>query len=402
VQPGVTFYGKGFGHGLGMSQYGAQGWATGAGGVPPLEAEAIILKYYQGTQLLNIDLGRGALRVLLSQPTSASPYRCGSIPYFDDSIANVISNAGFRVLNDGAANALIGTAAANVTWQIAARSGNVQVWNQATVTKVYDGPGPVVLVPTDAAQPIRFAEKGLYRGNYKFSNLGNTLRVVNYVSYDDYVRGVVPYEMPREWHIEAYKAQAYAARTFAYSKYAGGTRDFDVKDDQSDQCYGGVTGETAITDQAAAATAGKVIAYDGAPIRAYFASSSGGHTMGDGCWGNNVRQVGGTYQCGPSQPYLQPAPDPTDLAVTQPNPNRNASWTVSFTSAQIRDAIIRYRNVDIGSLQSVDVSNRVPVTVGHAISIRFRGSNAAVDLPAGTFLRTYLGLRSTMVRLNPF
>ena len=399
VQPGVTFYGKGYGHGVGMSQYGAQGWATGASG-PALTGEQIVAKYYPGTSLANIDLARGALRVLLSTPSSAGRYSCG-MPAFDAPLANAVSGGGFRVLNEGAANAVIGAAGANVTWQIAARNGVVQVWNQATVTKVYEGPGPVVLVPTDPLQPVRVQEKGTYRGNLKLSNVGGTLRLVNYVSYDDYARGVVPSEMPLGWHIEAYKAQAYAARTYAYAKYAGGARDYDVLDDQQDQCYGGVGVETAPTNAAAAATAGKVIAYQGVAIHAYFASSNGGYSISDGCWAGNL-QTTPTVTCGAGQPYLLAVPDPADLAVTVPVANRHRSWTVSFTSAEVREAILRYKSVDIGTLLSVDVSNRAPVTVGHVVSVKVQGTGATLDLPADAFLRTYLGLKSTMVRLGPF
>jgi len=399
VQPGVTFYGKGYGHGVGLSQYGAQGWATGAVGLA-LTGEQIVARYYPGTSLANVDLARGALRVLLSSPSSAGRFSCG-MPAFDAPLANAVSGGGFRVLNEGGANALIGVASPNVTWQIAARNGIVQVWNQATVTKVFEGPGPVVLVPIDPLQPIRVQEKGTYRGNFKLSNVGGTLRLVNYVSYDDYTRGVLPSEMPRGWHLEAYKAQAYAARTYAYAKYAGGARDYDVLDDQQDQCYGGTGVETAPTDAAAAATAGKVIAYQGVAIRAYYASSNGGYSMSDGCWAGNLRTTP-VVACGAGQPYLLPVPDPADLAVTVPVANRHRTWTVSFTSAEVREAILRYKSIDIGTLLSVDVTNRVPVTVGHVVSVKVQGTGAALDLPADVFLRTHLGLKSTMVRLSPF
>ncbi len=399
VQPGVTFYGKGFGHGVGMSQYGAQGWATGAAG-PALNAEQIVGRYYPGTNLQFVDSARGALRVLLSAPSSTGRFTCG-MPGFAGSLANAVSGAGFRVLNEGAANAVIGVAGANVTWQVAARGGVVQVWNQASVTKVYEGAGPVVLVPVDPTQPIRVNEKGIYRGNFKLSNVGNLLRLVNYVGYDEYVRSVIPKEMPAGWHIEAYKAQAYAARTYGYAKYAGGARDYDVFDDQADQCYGGTAAETGPTDIAAAQTAGRVIAYQGAAINAYFASSNGGYSMSDGCWGGNLRTTP-AVACGAGQAYLTPVSDPADLAVTIPVANRNRNWTISFTSAEIREAILRYKSIDIGTLLSVDVSNRAPITVGHVVSVKLSGTGGAVNLAADVFLRTYLGLKSTMVRLNPF
>ncbi|MDE3113211.1 MAG: SpoIID/LytB domain-containing protein, partial [Chloroflexota bacterium] len=293
VQPGVTFYGKGFGHGLGMSQWGAQGMATGAGGRPPMTATQIVTYYYPGTQLGPIPAGslNTVVRVLLSQPSSQGRYSCGAA-YFSGNLANLVSNGGFKVLNEGANNAVVFTAGPSVTVQIQAIGGVVKVFDQATPTPtlVYQGAGPIVTVPLDPTKPTDWLEKGWYRGNFRFTNLGDTLRVIDVVNYDDYVRGVVPLEMLTNWALEAYKAQAIAARSYAYTSYKGGARDYDVSDDQSDQCYGGVqmaSGraiETAITNTAVDQTLGMFAEYGGQPIRAYFASSDGGYTESIGCW----------------------------------------------------------------------------------------------------------------------
>ena len=414
VQPGVTFYGKGFGHGLGMSQYGAQGLATGAAGAART-GEQIVAYYYPGTTLVPIDPSGAnkVIRVLLSQPSSQGRYSCGAA-YFDGRVANLVSAGGFRVLNEGSNNAEIFRASPNVSVQLFATripTGDVvQVWNQATATptKVYEGPGPVVTVPLDPTKPTTVVEKGIYRGNFRFTNLGNTLRVLNVLNYDDYTKGVVPLEMLKDWHIEAYKAQALAARTYAYSSYEGGKRDYDVLDDQSDQCYGGVqmrggrVVESAITSRAVDLTAGKLITDGGQAIRAYFSSSSGGYTKAFGCWNNNVVESGGAVTCRASPPYLTAVADPADLAVSTPAPNRNASWTRTFTSAEIRQAVLDYRGIDIGTLLSVDLSNRSPAIVGHAVSVKLVGTGATVDLPADRLLRDHLFLRSTMVRLAPW
>jgi SpoIID/LytB domain protein len=399
VQPGVTFYGKGFGHGVGMSQYGAQGWATGASG-PPLTGEQIVAKYYPGTDLTVVDSAtnpRGPMRVLLSSPSSSGSASCGSA-FMLTWLINVRSTGGFSVVNESAGNAVVGVASANVTYQIAAQNGIVRVFDQSANPPAlkYAGAGPVTLIPTDANAPITVQEKGeFFRGKLQFKNDGgNNLRVVNFVAYDDYVRGVIPKEMPNGWHLEAYKAQALAARSYGFTSTGAG-RDYDVRDDQSDQCYGGATVETTVGNQAVTATAGKVITYNGAAIRAYFSSSSGGYTVGVGCWNT------GTV-CKPNDPFLVPVADPADLLVQIPVPNKHASWTVTFSSETIRNAILSYRGVDIGTLRSTDVSNQTPGNVGHVVSVRFTGSNGSVDVPADVFLRTYLGLKSTMVRLNPF
>ncbi len=403
VAPGVTFYGKGNGHGVGMSQYGAQGWATGAAG-PSLTGEQIVAKYYTGTALQSVDAARGPIRVLLSTPSSSGSFTCGS-PLMDTWLANVVSPGGFRVYNEGAGNAQVGAAAHNAVWQLAARNGVVEVWNNSLAKPVlaYKGAGPVVLVPGDPSQPITIREKSAgYRGNLKFVNASNKLRLVDYVSYDGYVQGVIPREMPLGWHIEAYKAQAYAARTYGYSSYAGGARDYDVRDDQMDQCYGGATVETSATNQAVAATAGKIITHNGTAIRAYYSSSSGGYTTASGCWLNIEQRPDGAVVCGATAPFLAAVADPADLAVSLPTTNKHASWTASFTGEQIRQAVLSVRGIDIGTLRSVDVSNQFPAGVGHVVSVRVTGTKATVDLRADTFLRGALGLRSTMVRLTAF
>ena len=402
VVPGVTFFGSGFGHGIGMSQYGANGYATGAAG-PPMTGEQIVAKYYPGTALQFVDPSRPFNRVLLSAPSSQGRFVCGDNRYFDGTLADLSSTGGMRVLNEGAANAVIAQGGGGQNFQIVARGGVVEVWqNYGTPTRVYAGAGPVTVTPIDASQPIRFDQKGgPYRGNLRFSYLGGTLRVINAVSYDDYTRGVLPLEMPTSWHPEALKAQAFAARTYAYTSYKGGSRDYDVTDDQADQCYGGTRVEVPSSSLAVNLTLGKVITYQGASIRAYFASSSGGYTLNDGCWMNNVVRSGGSWGCSAGSAYLAAVPDPGDRLVTAPA-NPRASWTVTFTSDQIRSGVLRCGGPDIGVLQGVDVSNQVPAGVGHVISVRVFGSAANTDLRADDLLRSCLGLRSTMVRLNPF
>ncbi len=399
VQPGVTFYGKGFGHGVGMSQYGAQGWATGAAG-PALTGEQIVAKYYPGTQLTVVDSNtnaRGPMRVLLSSPSSSGSASCGGT-YMNTWLINARSAGGFKVVNEGAGNAVVGVASANVTYQIAASGGGVAVYDQSANPPAlkYSGAGPVTLVPTDPSQAITVQEKNaFFHGKIQLKNDGGgNLRVVNFVGYDDYVKGVIPKEMPSGWHIEAYKAQALAARSYGFTSTGAG-RDYDVRDDQMDQCYGGATVETTASIAAADATAGKVITYNGAAIRAYFASSNGGYSVGVGCWNHGIT-------CAPNDPWLVPVADPADLLVQVPYPNKHANWTVTFSSEAIRGAILNYRGVDIGTLLSTDVSNQAPGNVGHVVSIKFAGTNGSVEVPADIFLRTYLGLKSTMVRLQPF
>jgi len=88
--------------------------------------------------------------------------------------------------------------------------------------------------------------------------------------------------------------------------------------------------------------------------------------------------------------------------VSVPVANKHASWSVFFSSDQIRNALLSYGRGDIGTLTSVDVSNQAPGNVGHVVSVVFRGTAGSAEVPADVFLRTYLGMKSTMVRLSPF
>ena len=93
----------------------------------------------------------------------------------------------------------------------------------------------------------------------------------------DYVRGVVAKESPASWPIEALKAQAVAARSYAIST-ASHRGTFDVFDDTRSQAYGGVGAETPKTDQAVSATHLQVVLYQGKVAQTFFFSTSGGHT----------------------------------------------------------------------------------------------------------------------------
>ena len=127
------------------------------------------------------------------------------------------------------------------------------------------------------------AGKGRYRGRMEIlPNAQGRLTVVNTLELETYLRGVVPREMGA-WEypaLEALKAQAVAARTYAYSNLGKRSKDgFDLVDTVADQVYGGRDGEQALTDRAVAETAGLVATYGGRPIQALFMATAGGATV---------------------------------------------------------------------------------------------------------------------------
>ncbi|MGI8863575.1 MAG: SpoIID/LytB domain-containing protein [Solirubrobacteraceae bacterium] len=264
--------GGGYGHGIGMSQYGAYGYAQHG-----RSYSWILGHYYQGTQLGQIGAGH-VVRVLLAS-----------------------GPAGFS----GATEAGSKTLSASVSYTVTA--------NADGTVKVADAAGKKVLVSAapltvTGPGPLQAAGAGSYRGSLEFRPDGaGGIETIEAVGLDDYVRGVISAEVPSGWPAEALKAQAVAARTYAITTNVGGGA-YDLYADTRSQMYRGVAAETAATDAAANATAGQVVTFQGAPVVTYFFSSSGGHT-------ENLENVwpGATLE-----PWLRGVPDPYDGAGGNP------------------------------------------------------------------------------------
>ncbi|MBQ3818967.1 SpoIID/LytB domain-containing protein [bacterium] len=134
-----------------------------------------------------------------------------------------------------------------------------------------------------------------YRGDIIVQNKGGKLTVINDVPMEDYIKGVVPAEMPSSWEPEAHKAQAIAARSYALANLGKrGSYGYDLKDTPEDQAYNGASAETQGTNAAVDATKGIVLTYNMKVISAYYSASAGGHTN--------------TNSWGSSLPYLRSVP----------------------------------------------------------------------------------------------
>lgn len=140
----------------------------------------------------------------------------------------------------------------------------------------------VVLVPKEAAAPIRWQDGG-WRGSFLvIATPGKGgLTVINEVELETYLRGVVPSEIgrPGAEALAAFEAQAVAARTYAVSHLGTRvSRGFDLYADVMDQVYLGVAGEDRTADAAVAGTAGLVLTHGGKPINAYYHANCGGRS----------------------------------------------------------------------------------------------------------------------------
>jgi stage II sporulation protein D len=277
--------GAGFGHGIGMSQYGAYGFAQQGVGY-----EEILKHYYRGTELGSAP--SRPIRVLLQ----------ASDPYVRFSGATRIRgrqiDAGLHVVRP-------------------ARGGRLRVSGVGTFS------GPLAV---RSRRPIRLlgpAINGITSGTYRGAivlrpgALGG-VTAINALAIDKYVRGVVPGEMPSSWDYDALRAQAVTARTYALAtRQRGGV--FDLYPDTRSQVYSGVTAETSRTDTAVADTAREVLTYDGEPIVTYYFSTSGGRT-------ENVEL---SFLGATPQPYLTSVPDPYD------DISPRHRWQFRFTTSQL-------------------------------------------------------------------
>jgi stage II sporulation protein D len=161
-----------------------------------------------------------------------------------------------------------------------------------------------------------------YRGNLEIRPENGKLAAVNSLNIEDYLRGVVPSEMPASWPFEALKAQAVAARNYALQQ-AEVTRGntFNVFSDQYSQVYGGYDAETTATDRAVEETRGMVMLSRGSLIDAFFHSCSGGYTENsEDVWRESL-------------PYIRSKADPYDKN------DRYYNWKVTCTAEKLRDQL---------------------------------------------------------------
>jgi stage II sporulation protein D len=286
-----TFFirGGGDGHGIGMSQYGAYGYALHGRGY-----RFILGHYYQGTAIGSANPNR-TVRVLLAT---------GSASF---SGASSVGQTRLRVAYTYDVR-LVGASGLQIV-TLAGKKVGPQFSGPLTVT----GPAPLVVPGL-----------GTYRGSLQFRLDGNGgVETVNAIGLDDYVRGVVASEMPSSWAAQALDAQAIAARTYAITTSVGATG-YNLYDDTRSQVYGGVDAETPATNAAVAATRGQVVTYHGAPAVTYFFSSSGGYT-------ESIQNV---WPGATPEPWLRGVADPYDGAGN--NPYHRWSQEMSLAAAARR------------------------------------------------------------------
>jgi len=343
----LTITGAGFGHGIGMSQYGTYGYSL------HLETYDFILShYYTGTALGALD-SNPEIKVLL-QGSRRSISFTGAL------------NAGDQKLDPAA------------TYTVR-RGADGLVLRDASGDDVATTPGPL-RVDAPVEQALRLngtsvpgVKNGLYRGSLLISASGSGLIAVNALDLEDYVRGVVSGESPSAWPTEALKAQAVAARTYALTTDAGGAT-FDQYADTRSQVYRGVAAETPNTDAAVAATEGQVVTFAGQPVTTYFFSTSGGET----------EDIENSFVGSQPKPWLKAVDDPFDGVSP-----KHRWGPFRFTAKQVQSKLRRYLR---GRFKRIKVLQRG--VSPRVVRAQVVGTGGVTDV-TGPQLRSAFGLYDT-------
>ena len=345
----LVISGAGFGHGVGMSQYGAYGYALHGA-----DYKTILGHYYTGTTIQPIG-ARRRVRVLLKSSFSAK-------------FKGASSTVDGHKLDPAKTYTAVPSAATQVILRDA--TGKT-VATTASPLRVRGSTASPLLLRGKAANGTH---DGHYRGALEFrATPAGGLLTINSVGLEDYVRGVVGAESPANWPAAALEAQAVAARTYAITTAKAVTNGFDQFADTRSQVYTGIKAETTTTDAAVAATEGEIVAYNGTPAVTFFFSTSGGRT-------ENVENA---FADAEPEPWLVSVDDPYD---TMSPAHR---WTVTKS---LKAATRSLHGLVKGSLRSIRVVKRGASPRVTAADLIGTGGTTRVT---GLQLKSRLKLRDT-------
>ncbi|MCW2923431.1 MAG: SpoIID/LytB protein [Thermoleophilia bacterium] len=359
--------GRGWGHGIGMSQYGADGYAAHG-----LDATGIVTHYFAGTVVAPRPTdGPTDVRVLLQSYLAPATVELTSAGVLRQGSATLPLVAGDTVELRSAGLYLLATRIhEGVRTNVASGSAA-----DATVAPYVDGG---VRIKFDAD----YAHSGTsFRGTLTAHRFDGKVSVFNTLPIESYLRGVVGDEMSPSWHAEALKAQAIAARSYALTGIGGDYDWFDLYSDTRSQVYGGLAAEDPRTDAAVAATDGlvaRVGSATGEMARTFFFSTSGGRTAGnDEVWGSAP------------YPYLRSVPSPYEQASSYFV--WKGSDVLRLTPAQL--------GARLGLSGSFRTASNTVFPSGYAKDVNV-ATTAGPKVLSASSVQSRLGLRSTYFRIN--
>ncbi|MHB1345024.1 MAG: SpoIID/LytB domain-containing protein, partial [Thermoleophilia bacterium] len=391
------FEGRGYGHGVGMSQWGA--WAAARDGKT---FDWIVGFYYPGATLDPLSVPGVELKVKLS----SEPWKSVSTITQNFKQVDVHAAGGpvTLVMTGGPGNTQV-ELTPGVFANVVPRDGGVFVF---TVADGWQGPFDRVVGVPDAGSRIRVQFNDVpnsreYWGKLQLepSSTAGYLVAYNIVPIEKYLRsiGEVEYDWAQPgsaaYAQEAVKAQAVAARTYAIAN-----KDPYLNDNQWDQVYLGYTGRSEAGQKpfeelypgiprAAEETAGLVLRLDGKVITSFFSSSSGGYTT--------------PWYPASSYPYLPAKPDPYSLQAPKGNPG--LVWSFEISATDLSDDVDGMSNTDgkaihIGAVSRVEIVSRDTADPGsHVATIKLTGTDGSAEVSASSFRRLfgYSQMRSTLI-----
>lgn len=210
-----------------------------------------------------------------------------------------------------------------------------------------------------------------------FVNSTGTLDQVNTLPLDYYLLGVVPSEMPGSWPLEALKAQAVAARSYAWPRIDG-NGDFDIGASSASQNYKGFLHEYPRSNIAVRETPGQVLTYNGRVVAAYYHSSAGGHTENSEyafvtAIGNPGSKVG----------YVRGRADVDENGLAYDRNSNDYYWeSVSFTMAELSAIYATSDKTNVGQILDLTFNRGVS---GRAYQVVMTGTLGTKMVSGGTF-----------------
>ncbi|EYB68436.1 SpoIID/LytB domain-containing protein [Deinococcus phoenicis] len=262
--------------------------------------------------------------------------------------------------------------ARETAWTVGARGTALTLNGQ-------DAGSPTLYLPPTPGSLVTVAGQ-TYRGGVLLRAVSGGVQAINVVDVEDYLRGVVPAEMPTSWPAAALAAQAVIARTYVAAR-VNPALPYDTCATESCQVYRGLMAEKPSADAAVQATAGQVVAFGGKAASTYFSSDSGGFTASSAeVWGKAL-------------PYLPAKADPYSGGSPR------ARWRLEIGAAKVAQAAAAYR-VRVGTLRDVRVTQASES--GRALEVTLTGSGGVTRLTgadAGGFVRA-LGAASSRATLS--
>ena len=399
VGSSVTIHGRGYGHGVGMSQHGARGRALAGA-----SATAILAHYYRGAIIGSIPLDT-PIRVRVLNGFRASATRPLVLLgrrdawRFDGSATVFPRDARIEVRPTVSST----TSGTKVTWRVKVIGPSGAILRDASIGSFrLRGVSASTVFGVDSRTSSYDTYRGVLRVGLQTG--APNASVTNELSLERYLRGVVPAEMPSTWPAAALKAQAIAARSYAARRLRPGVSYYDVVDDSSSQVYLGLEGEKASTTAAIGASAGAVLKSGSSIANTLFHSTGGGATEHN----ENVFVSASGAKVATPVSYLRGSPDRRADGTSYDSGSPYATWrTLTYTRAQLSTLFGRDSRTRVGTITALDLRDRG--VSGRLISVTLIGSAGTKTVSGDVFRAVFNAqrpagdpsMRSTLFDLRP-